>query len=48
MLSVIISTHLTIILLQNSVSTSTKFQVTRNSKQKLLYMTTIQEIWIYS
>jgi len=47
-LIVFISTHLITILLQNSESTSSKPQVTRNSKQMLLYTTIIQEIWIYS
>jgi len=47
-LIVFISTHLITILLQNSESTSSKLQVTRNSKQMLLYTTIIQEIWIYS
>lgn len=43
-----ISTHLINILLQNSVTISPKLQVTWNSKQMLLYTTTIQEIWIYN
>jgi len=47
-LTVFIGTHLITILLQNTESTSPKLQVTRNSQQMLLYVTIIQEIWIYS